>query len=179
MRVAVLALLVACVVPLPASAASIEPQRLVFTAAAVPVGFHLAPRETGIPASVRDTTDAMRARLARWGRQTGYQAVYRRGAARIESRADVFRNADGARRILASIDLESRKAGFRGQRRASLAIGSGGFVHWVAGGYTVVIWRQGRVFSGVVATGIPKSRTIALARAQAERIERELGRMGP
>ncbi|HET9288139.1 MAG TPA: hypothetical protein VFO26_11315 [Gaiella sp.] len=43
----------------------------------------------------------------------------------------------------------------------------------------MVIWRQGRVFAGVRAAGVLRSRTIGLARAQARRIAAELDRVGP
>ena len=97
MRVAVLALL-ACVVVSPASAASIEPRNLVFAAAAVPAGFQVDPKETGLRTNERDIREFPSAReyFTRWERLIGYQAAYRRGSARIESRSDVFRAARGA-----------------------------------------------------------------------------------
>lgn len=184
MRVAFLAVLVACVVVLPASAASaasIEPRNLVVAASDVPAGFRVDPGETGVRTNERDAREVPEARdrFARWERLIGYQSMYRRGSSRIESRSDVFRAVAGAGRMLSWVDLEARKAGIRGQRRASLSIGSGGFVHWVGGGYTFIVWRQGRVFTGVFAEGISRARTIALARAQARRIARELSRVGP
>ena len=179
MRVAVLALL-ACLVASPASAASIEPRNLVFTAAAVPAGFRVDPKETGVRKNERDIREFPSAReyFARWQRVVGYQAAYRRGSAKIESRSDVFRTARGARAMLARIDLDARKAGLRGQRRERLSIGTGGFVHSVRSAYTFVIWRQGRVFAGIVGEGISRRRTIGLARAQERRIARELDRAG-
>lgn len=181
MRVAVLALLVACVVVLPAAAATIQPVNLAVAASDVPAGFRVDARETGVRTNERDLREVPEARdrFVRWQRLIGYQSVYRRGSARIESRSDVFRAADGAREMLSWVDLEARKAGFLRQRRAPLSIGSGGFVHWVGGGYTFVVWRQGRVFTGIVAEGISRSGTIALAQAQARRIARELARVGP
>ena len=171
---------VAAVFALPASAATIQPRNLAVAASDVPAGFRVDPAETGVRTNERDLQEVpeARARFARWQRLIGYQSVYRRGAARIESRSDVFRAAVGARGMLSWVDLEARKAGFLRQRRASLEIGSGGFVHWVGGGYTFVVWRQGRVFTGIVAVGISRARTIALARAQARRIARELDRVG-
>lgn len=181
MRIAVLALLVACVVVLPASAASIQPWNLALAASDVPAGFRVDPGETGVRTNERDLREVPEARdrFGRRERLIGYQSMYRRGSARIESRSDVFRAADGAREMLSWVDLEARKAGFLRQRRASLSIGSGGFVHWAGGAYTFVVWRQGRVFTGVFAEGISRSRTIALARAQARQIARELARVGP
>ena len=181
MRVAVLALLFACVVVLPASAASIQPGNLAVAASDVPAGFRVDPGKTGVRRNERDLREVPQARdrFARWQRLIGYQSVYRRGSARIESRSEVFRAAAGARGMLSWVDLEARKAGLLRQRRASLSIGSGGFVHWVGDAYTFVVWRQGRVFTGVFAEGISRSRTIALARAQERRIARELARVGP
>ena len=182
MRVVVLALLalLACVGVPPAPAASIEPRHLVFAASAVPPGFRVDPNETGVRTNVRDIREFPSARefFTRWQRLIGYQAAYGRGSARIEARSDVFRTARGARSMLARVDLDARKAGLRGQRREQLAIGAGGFVHSVGSAYTFVIWRQGRVFAGIVGEGISRRLTIGLARAQARRIARELERAG-
>jgi hypothetical protein len=172
--------LLACVGASPASAASIEPRNLVFAASAVPGGFRVDPRETGVRTNERAIRQfpSARALFTRWQRLVGYQAAYRRGSARIESRSDVFRTARGARAMLARIDLDARKAGLRGQRRERLSIGAGGFVHSVGSVYTFVIWRQGRVFAGIVGEGIPRRRAIGLARAQERRIAGELDRAG-
>lgn len=171
---------IVAVVALPAAAASIEPRSLVIAASAVPPGFRVDPKRTGVRTNERDIREvpAARAYFARWERLIGYQAAYRRGSERIESRSDVFRAARGARSMLAWIDLEARKAGIRGQRRDRLTIGSGGFVHSAGSAFTFVIWRQGRVFAGILAEGISRSRTIGLARAQERRIARELDRAG-
>ena len=180
MRLA-LVMVVAAVFALPAAAATIQPRNLAVAASDVPAGFRVDPAETGVRTNERDLREVpeARERFTRWQRLIGYQSVYRRGPARIESRSDVFRAAAGARGMLSWVDLETRKAGLLRQRRASLEIGAGGFLHWVGGGYTFVVWRQGRVFTGVFAEGISRARTIALARAQARRIARELARVGP
>jgi hypothetical protein len=164
-----------------ASAASVDPKRLVFPASSVPAGFRVDPSQTGLRSTERDVREYPQARLyfARWKRVVGYQARYLRGSAKIETRSDVFRTAEGARQMLAWVDLETRKAGLSGQRRAPLSIGSEGRIHWVGDSYTFVIWRQGRVFAGVLAAGISRSRTIGLARAQERRIAAELDRAAP
>jgi hypothetical protein len=163
-----------------ASAASVDPKRLVFPASSVPAGFRFDPKETGLRSTERDGVyPQARLYFARWKRVVGYQARFLRGSSRIETRSDVFRTAAGARQMLAWVDLETRKAGFSGQRRAPLSIGRGGWIHSVGDSYTIVIWRQGRIFAGVLAAGISRSRTIGLARAQERRIGAELGRVGP
>lgn len=179
MRLA-LAIVIAAVFALPASAATIQPRNLAVAASDVPAGFRIDPTETGVRTNERDIREFPSAReyFTRWQRLIGYQAAYGRGSARIEARSDVFRTARGARSMLARIDLDARKAGLRGQRREQLSIGAGGFVHSVGSAYTFVIWRQGRVFAGVVGKGISRRLTIRLARAQERRIARELDRAG-
>lgn len=181
MRAACIIAFLAVVLVASASAASFDPKRLVFPASSVPAGFRVDPKETGLRSTERYVRVYPQARLyfARWKRVVGYQARFLRGSSKIETRSDVFRTAAGARQMLAWVDLETRKAGFSGQRRAPLSIGLGGWIHWVGDSYTFVIWRQGRVFAGVLAAGISRSRTIGLARAQERRIAGELDRAGP
>ena len=181
MRATCIIAFLAVVLVASASAASVDPKRLVFPASSVPTGFRVDPSQTGLRSTERYARAYPQARLyfSRWNRVVGYQARFLRGSSTLETRSEVFRTAAGARQMLAWIDLETRKAGFSGQRRAPLSIGSGGWIHWVGDSYTVVIWRQGRVFAGVRAAGVYRSRTIGLARAQARRIAAELDRVGP
>jgi hypothetical protein len=164
-----------------ASAASVDTKRLVFPASSVPAGFRVDPGQTGLRSTERYARVYPQARpyFSRWKRVVGHQARFLRGASTLETRSDVFRTAPGARQMLAWVDLETQKAGFSGQRRAPLSIGRGGWIHWVGDTHTVVIWRQGHVFAGVLAAGISRSRTIGLARAQERRIGAELDRVGP
>jgi hypothetical protein len=170
--VAALALVV-----VPASAAQIDPAELVLHQADVPAGFRLDGEETGLRSNELEGREhpEIRGRFASWGRITGYQAAYRRSERRfstIEARVDVFRRADGARRLLEWADLEYRKAGINGLKRAPTSLGTGGWVFWSPTSlpYTVVIWREHRVFSGVFSFDLGRDRTLALARVQQRRI---------
>ena len=172
--VAVLAL--ALVAP-PASAAQIDPAELVLREADIPVGFELNREESGIRSNGTEIKEYPEARvLVRWGRLTGYQAAYTRKTrklALVYARADVFRGTDGARNLLVWADREYRRAGMASQKRARVDIGAQGWVHWATGtglDLSVVVWRQGRVFAGVMALGLTKDRTLALARVQQRRI---------
>jgi hypothetical protein len=167
-----LVMLAAAAVVLPASAASVDPQALVIAGSDVPAGFRFDPKESGLRSNALEAKEYPPARqlFVRWRRVTGYQAMYRRGSAKVESRADVFRAADGARKMLAWVDLEARKAGLLKQKRARVEVGVEGWIHWVPGGYTLVVWRHGRVFAGLMGYGITRDRTLALARMQQQRI---------
>ncbi len=170
-----LLVLLACllVVAFPASAATVDPQTLVLAKVDLPSGFRVDVKETGLRTNELEAKEypPTRQLFARWKRTTGYQARYRRGSSVIEARVDLFRAADGARRMLEWIDLEARKAGFQGQKRAPVRIADAGWMHWVPGGsFTLVIWRDGRSSSGVFGRGITRERALALARAQQRRI---------
>lgn len=177
MRLASATVAVLALATTPASAAQIDPAELVLRKADVPVGFELDREESGIRSNAMETKEYPEARvLVRWGRLTGYQAVYTRKTrklALVHSRADVFRGSDGARNLLAWADREYRRAGVALQKRARVDIGAEGWVHWATGtglDLSVVVWRQGRVFAGVMALGLTKDSTLALARAQQRRI---------
>ena len=161
----------------PASAAEIDPAELVLHRADVPAGFDLDHAETGLRSNELEARENPETRepFARWKRVTGYQTAYQRSGKRfstIEARVDLFREVDGARRLLDWVDLEYRKAGINGLKRASTKLGAGGWVYWAPTNvaYTVVIWREGRVFSGVFSFDLGRERTLALARVQQRRI---------
>lgn len=170
----VLAIAVALLV-VPLATAEVSPRALVLGQADVPAGFRLDPKESGLRSNELEAKESpeARAKFKRWRRVTGYQAKYLRGSSEIEARVDVFRTADGARKLLEWVDLEWRKAGVTGQRRARAGIGAEGWVHWVPSSsfrYTLVVWRHGRVFAGVAGPGIARESTLALARAQQHRM---------
>jgi hypothetical protein len=161
----------------PASAAQIDPAELVLHRADVPAGFDLDREETGLRSNELEAREHPETRkpFARWRRVTGYQTAYQRSGKRfstIEARVDVFRETDGARRLLAWVDLEYRKAGINGLKRAPASLGAGGWVFWSPTSlpYAVVIWREHRVFSGVFSFDLGRERTLALARVQQRRI---------
>lgn len=178
-RRAVVVLVLAGVAALPAGAATVDPRMLVVGPADVPVDFRVDPQSTGIRTNELDAKEfpETRALFRRWHRITGYQAAYERGDARIVARADVFRGADGARRLVDRIDLEIRKSGLGGQTRSRAVLGGGGWLYAAPrlGGYTVVAWRYRRVAATLVAVRLPTARMVALARAQQRRIAAALG----
>ena len=157
-----------------ASAATVDPQSLVLRKADLPRGFQVDRGQTGVRTNELEARDypELRAKLVRWGRVTGYQAEFDRGSATISSRADVFRTAGGARLLLSFFDTEVRSGGVLVLRRAPTDVGVDGSVYSASApvAFTLVVWRHGRVFAGVMGQGVTQERTIALARVQQRRI---------
>lgn len=177
MRVTCIVVAALALLAVPASAAQIPPVELVLRQADVPAGFELDRAESGLRSNATEIREHPEARVfVPWGRVTGYQAAYTRrtrNVGTIEARADVFRASDGAHKLLVWTDRELRKAGFAGQKRARVDLGSEGWVHWASGSgldLSVVVWREGRVFAGVMGLGLTKDRALALARLQQRRI---------
>jgi hypothetical protein len=173
-RLACLALLAASVLIAGAAAASLDPHSLVVRGADVPSGYRFDPRESGVRpnsgASVHATEQSL---YSRSGRITGYEVTYRRDSAYIRSRADVFRAAGGPKALLDWFDAETKRSGIKGLRRGRAGIGTESWVYW--GGtppvsVNLIAWRQGRVFAGIVGSGVTKRRALELARAQQRRI---------
>jgi hypothetical protein len=158
------------------SAARIDPSVLALRQGDVPSGFRIDPDDTGVRTNAQEMRENPDARpvIRRFGRLTGYQAMFRRGSSRIQARAEVFRTVGGARGFLGWIDLEWQKAGLAGQRRARAPIGTEGHIFWSPQGHAVVLWRHGHVFGGVLALGVGRDRALALARAQERRISAAL-----
>jgi len=177
MRVASVVVAVLAFLAIPASAAQVDPAGLVLRQADVPAGFLLDPEESGPRSNAVEVKEYPEIRaVVRWGRVTGYQSAYARrtrSLGTIESRVDLFDGANGAHKLLGLVDRELRKSGYAGQKRAAVNVGSEGWVHWASGSgldLSVVVWRQGRVFAGVMGLGLTKARTLALARFQQRRI---------
>ena len=178
MRRTTAALLAAAVVlTATASAGSIDPTTLALRQGDVPHGFRVDPDDTGVRTNAQELREFPESRpvITRFGRVTGYQAMFRRGSSRIQARADVFRTVGGARGFLAWIDLEWQKAGIAGQRRARAPIGAKGHIFWSPQGQAIVLWRHGHVCGGVLAAGVGRDRTLALARSQERQIEAAFG----
>jgi hypothetical protein len=171
--------LVAAFVLATPAAAALEPSRLVLGPADVPAGFTLDPTESGLRTNARETKEfpAAREYYRRWKRVTGYQALYRKGASKLEARADVFRSRSGAGAMLDLADREWRKAGISGQTRAPFDLGDRGVVYSASGDrtLTLVLWREGRVFAGLQGVGLPRAQTVALARAMQRGIAGAVG----
>ncbi len=140
----------------------------------VPTGFRLDRDESGVRTNELEAREnpETRALFSRWRRVTGYQAAYERSDSTIEARADLFRDVDGARNLLAWVDREFRRAGVKGLKRARAGVGSEGWVYWGGSSSPVafVVWRYSRVWSGVAGMGLGKARVLALARLQQRRI---------
>lgn len=175
MRIFSLVVVAAAAVALPAWAASVDPQALVIAKSDVPAGFRVDATETGPRTNALEAKEfpETRVKFTRWRRVTGYQARYLGRSSEMEARVDVFRGSDGARKLLRWVDLELRKAGVLGQKRARAGIGAEGWVHWASSDsfrFTLVVWRHGRVFAGIMGRGMGRDTTLALARVQQRRM---------
>jgi hypothetical protein len=158
----------------PVGAAEIDAGRLVLRQSDVPPGFRLDARQSGVRTNAAESRSGVAARrlIARSGRTTGYEVEFDRQELVIDARVDLFRRASGARMFLDWIEAEYRKAGVLGLVPTRAAIGAGGWVYAGRRGsaFVLVVWRYDRAFAGVVATGLSKPRTLALARTQQRRI---------
>ena len=162
-----------------ASGGAVEPRTLVLRPADVPSGFRLDGAESGVRSNAREAKGGVEAAriIARSGRVTGYRNVFAHRSSSIESRADLCRTPAGAVALLDWFVLEMRKSGIRGLKRSRVSVGGEGYVYWGAepNALTLVTWRHGRVWAGVVVLGLAKERAIALARVQEQRIEAGIG----
>ena len=157
---------------LSAAAATVDPKPLVVGPAEVPHGFRVDPDETGLRTNELEARESPQTRplFRRWGRVTGYQVRYEgRDDASIEARVDLFRTVRGARGLHRWVLREMQKSGIKGLVQAPAHLGSEGTVYSY-GRFVVVFWRHGRAWSGLAGFGVPKSRTLAAARAQQRRI---------
>jgi hypothetical protein len=173
MRIALAAVL-AVLLSAPALAAGPDPARLVLRASDLPSAFAVDPDETGVRTNEREFRQEPEAGrvMRRAQRITGYQAEFKRGTDTVASRVDLFKTAAGAGLVLEYVDRDMRTSGFRGLYRVRTAIGDEGWLYGDRKGavLTMVVWREGRVFSGVIATGVRRSLVLSLARAQQRRI---------
>lgn len=173
-RYLVLALLGAAVLATPVAASGVDPKALVLGPTDVPTGFRLDRDASGIRTNELEARESpeTRVRFSRWRRVTGYQARYERGDSTIEARADLFRDPDGARNLLAWVDREFQRSGLKGLKRARAGVGKEGWVYWGGSslGLAVVVWRYSRVWSGIGSMGLGRARVLALARLQQQRI---------
>jgi len=164
-----------------ASSATVDPRLLVLRRADVPAGFK--PHRSDVLTNAEESAGQPKvaAFFRRTGRITGFETVFEtegdRNGPSIESRAELFRRAAGARNFLLGFDSEMKLSGVRGLRRTPANIGAQGWVYSVdsSSGYTLVAWRYGRIVGGVLGLDISRPRTVALARAQQRRIAAALG----
>ena len=162
-----------------AASGAVEPRTLVLRPGDVPAGFRLDGAESGVRSNAREAKGGVEAAriIARSGRVTGYRNVFAHRSSSIESRADLCRTPAGAVALLDWFVLEMRKSGIRGLKRSRVSVGGEGYVYWGAepNALTLVTWRHGRVWAGVVVLGVAKERAIALARVQERRIDAVIG----
>jgi hypothetical protein len=182
-RIFLVATVLLATLALPASGASVDPSKLVLRQVDVPAGFQLERR--GVLTNAEESAGAPRlaAFFRRTGRLTGFEAVFetKEGGPlgpSIESRADVFERASGARTHLGYIDGEMKLSGILRLKRSTVDIGTEGWVYagrgTGSGSYTLVAWRHGRVFGGLLSLDLSRARTLTLARAQQRRIAASL-----
>jgi hypothetical protein len=138
-----------------------------------------------------DSPGGRRKDPARFGRQDGWKARYRRAASQqtagpvvIESRADVFESSDGAKEDLdaARADLDDSELDWRPIDEPGLGDESFAATHVEAGlgkgvRYYQVYWRDANVTASLSLNGFegrfPLSDALALARKQEKRIAKE------
>jgi hypothetical protein len=167
-------LLTAVVCVLPASAAQVDPKRLVLQRSDVPADFRLDLTKSGpVPnTEVRIPYDPTF--VARTGRISGYFVQYvQQGGTGLQSQADLFRKPGGARMMLARMHEGWLKLA-NGDPWGRVRIGDEGFFF---GGQvdTAVYWRHSRAVGLVLGINLSKARTVALARKQQQRIVSALG----
>lgn len=156
----------------------IDPGRLTLRQADLPARFEANRDDSGVRTNEMEAKSdpTFRSKIVEWGRVTGYEAQWDRDSDFVSSRIDVYRSAFGSTRQLSYSVAELRKSGIKGLRRTRLALGDGGWLYDspTPGILVVAIWRHGRVFSGVAATGLTRTQAVALARVQERRIASEL-----
>jgi hypothetical protein len=171
-RLAVVSLL-ALVVALPTSAATVDPRSLVLGQRELPAGFRVDPSDAGVLTNAAEGRrhPGWLTRFRRWERLTGYQAAYERAdSGKVEVRADLFRATAGARSMFGLMMREVEGSTYTIQTRAPVTIGQEGVIYGSSADFNLVLWRRGRVFSYLQGIDLPRSRTLDLARAQDRKI---------
>lgn len=175
-RLVLVALLVALAVAAGASGAAVDPATLVLRLSDVPAAYRLNDRESGVRTVAQDSADypGLKAKYRSWGHLAGYQIRFDRGDDSIVSRADVFRDRAGSRRMLAwyVAQAQRERTPIRlrletlalGDEAATLSFGGGGIR------FTVAVWRYRRVVSIVGGAGLTRARVLGLARTQQRRV---------
>jgi hypothetical protein len=161
-----------------ATAAEVNPARLVLQRTDVPAGFRLDAQNSGPSSNAHErSADLEQGRLfIRAGRVSGYIAEYKRSDLGVNSRVDLYRAPSGAHTVLWYFDRVLRTEGIKGLRRSPVDLGSEAWVHaGPSGTLAVVVWRRGRVVAGLATIGLTRPATLRLARAQDRRIATALG----
>jgi hypothetical protein len=178
MRSVLVAAVLVLAVFVPALAAQVDPKALVLPQSELPEGFQLVKGQSGVRSNARRATDYpadRRPRFDRFGRLTGYQAVYwrRNPTATLVTSADLFRRAEGVDRFVTWYQQQFREPGGQAPKVTRAWIGARATVatNEVAGKpYTTVSWRHGRVIAAVVGQSVPTATVLRLARVQQRRI---------
>jgi hypothetical protein len=139
-----------------------------------------------------DRVPGPRSNPERFGREGGWKARFNRpgsaatrGPLVVESRADVFKGADGARRDLAAYRVQfAQQPGARRLRVARVGAATTAMLQQRSGNpaarFISIAWRDGNVSASVTvngfAPGLQPADAMALARAQERRVARALGR---
>jgi hypothetical protein len=140
-----------------------------------------------------DAPPGLRADPPRFGRLEGWKARYRRpgspatrGALVIESRADLFGDADGAESDFELLEPDPTEGlGSAAERLHTPSLGDEAAAAWFVQGegrravrFVVISWRHGNVVASLQANGFAGSfgtdDALALARKQARRLARAL-----
>jgi hypothetical protein len=168
----------AAVLAASASAAEIDPGRLVLQRADAPAGFQLDAATTGPSSNAHELAadKEIGRRLLKAGRVAGYMAEFQRGGRGINSRVDVFRRPAGAHTVLLYFDYVLGAQGIKGLRRSRVDLASEAWVYaGPPGTMAVVFWRRGRVIAALATIGLSRSKALELARVQDRRIASSLG----
>jgi hypothetical protein len=186
MRRLVLVLATTGVLAVPASAATVDPSRLVLQQRDVPVRYLFDKDNSG---TVRKFSRAVvdkdaRRLVVRYGLRSASFARYTNDDPPhwkyVDSSAFVFSRARGAKSYLAWFDQSVRKSGEGGarERRNALDLGAEGWIYSSRSPATgtTAVWRHGRVVATVGCRQMTGHRalTLALARRQQLRIAAEL-----
>jgi hypothetical protein len=160
-------------VSVPALAAGVDPSALGLRQADVPAGFVLDRSESGVRSNALEATESPEAKrlFARWRRLTGYQTIWHRGEQKIEARADVFADVEGAKSLHEWVALQVQRSGIKGLERKRVRIGAGGWIY--RGGFdrqVIVFWRYRHVWAAIGGRGITMALTLEVARKQQARI---------
>jgi hypothetical protein len=180
MRCAFLSFLATALLAAPALGVGFDPSALVLAARDAPGGFVLDRDDSGVRTNEDEAEGnaKTRALIARMGRVTGYETQWEQEPHRFPlrafvSRADVFRDAEGARMYVRFASGQFSRSGIKGLDRRPVRIGEQGWVLSGGGapdGVVWVVWRSGRVAGSIAGWNVARNAVVVLARKQQRRI---------
>jgi hypothetical protein len=165
-------------------------RNLVLQPADVPEVFHRFDEGRQVMA---DQPGGSRADADRFGREDGWKARYRRpgtgrttGPLVIESRADVFKSADGAKDEFEAANVDTRSGGLGWQAVEAPELGDDTFAMTLLQGprgsgvrFYLLFWRVDNATASLLVNGfdrrMPFEDAVTLARKQARRIDAAAG----